>query len=46
MLAIDGDAPFAAVNASARQTGRMQAFGTRQNMWAISSLSMTGIGVC
>ena len=32
VLAIDGDAPFAAVNASARQTGRMQALGTRQNM--------------
>ncbi|KAH9932970.1 uncharacterized protein B0H18DRAFT_870866 [Fomitopsis serialis] len=36
VLSIDGDAPFVAVNGSAVQTGRMQAFGTRQNMFFAS----------
>ncbi|KZT70029.1 hypothetical protein DAEQUDRAFT_690052 [Daedalea quercina L-15889] len=36
VLSINGEAPFAVVNASAVQTGRMQAFGTRQNMFFAS----------
>lgn len=44
VLAIDGEAPFAAVDASARQTGRMQAFGTRQNMYELlGSTSLPGM---
>ncbi|TFY58144.1 hypothetical protein EVJ58_g6598 [Rhodofomes roseus] len=43
VLSIDGETPFATVNASAVQTGRMQAFATRQNMF-FSSYGRTEAG--